>query len=73
MARKKRTYTQSDIKLVWNALKAQGQEPLYVKHTADGGFRVITRAYLEATGKTSKNDKEPALAGWDDVVPNGKA
>lgn len=73
MARRKRSYTASDINLVWKTLEAQGKEPMYVKHCADGGFRVVCRAYLNATRKDASNDDEPALAGWDDVVSNGQA
>lgn len=72
MPRRRRTYGKADIKLVWDLLEAQGKEPLYVKHCADGGFRVVCRAYLEAKGKSEPSD-EPALAGWDDVVPHGQA
>ncbi|MBS0269483.1 MAG: hypothetical protein JSS54_10950 [Proteobacteria bacterium] len=50
--------------------KATGKNVVQVKFHPDGSFRLMTSDHI---AKNKEPDGNPALAGWDDVVPNGQA
>ncbi|MBS0238982.1 MAG: hypothetical protein JSR89_11220 [Proteobacteria bacterium] len=63
MPRKKRNYTQSDVKYLVTAVEAAGKDVAYVKHCSDdSGFRVVCRADLDAAKKPEPADD------WDDLL-----
>lgn len=62
MARRKLSFSKTDVRAMWALHESMGNEPVYVRYCADGSFCIVCRKNLKSDGSNS-----PVFNEWDEV------
>ena len=71
MPRKKPSFNRADVRAAWRLMEDAGLEPVAVTYRPDGGFRILTKKYVEARyGSVSAAAAQ--VSEWDEVLSNAR-